>query len=163
MKQSKAAMGLAGFCAFTIMVVGIATLHVRKTEVTDSPKTSATDTHTLGDSTVNQGYTLKVPKHIRYPDDQMTQQYRYTTTLNITNTSADVLQISPGLHLSIIGSDQQIYTVTADYLANGAVIGGPIQPGANMTLDVDFKLPLNVKPKTLRFQPDTADFSEVAL
>lgn len=105
-------------------------------------------------ATINtQGYQINVDRYTLTPDT-VTQKLRITVKLSIKNTSGTVLQISPGLQMSIIDQNKTAFQATAKFLPFGTVVGGPVNPSTTNALTVDFEIPLKSTPKQFAFQKD---------
>jgi hypothetical protein len=79
---------------------------------------------------------------------------RVTASVTIVNNGSAVLQISPGLQFFMVDAKGIVYPYTADYLAAGAVTGGPIAGGGRATEQLDFALPIGTVPHIMSFQRD---------
>lgn len=108
----------------------------------------------LGESYEEEGYKLTFANIRAYTANEVTGKKRITADLTVLNTSQDVLEIAPGLQMFIKDQFGMLYAATANYLAPGEVIGGPLKPGHNQEVQVDFELPDSSMPNEFIFQKD---------
>jgi hypothetical protein len=101
-------------------------------------------------ATVNVGVVVNSSKS--YSIDEVSQTYRETVNVSITNNGVSVIQISPGLQMQLLASNGQSYPYTAQYITPGQVAGGPLQPGQTWSQPVDFVLPAGTNPTTFEYQ-----------
>lgn len=79
---------------------------------------------------------------------------KVTVDITVSNTSAGLMQISPGLQMYLNTNTGTSYPFTAEYLPAGTTIGGPLASKNIMTLGVDYKIPISETPNSLTFHPD---------
>lgn len=124
--------------------------------ISSKTKHGSSLTNVLGLTASNNYYDLEVSGVSVGPVNQVSSTKRATVTLTLGNNSNEILQVSPGLQMFLVGSDGKIYPMTARYLAAGTSLGGPLASNGSMTINVDYDIPANVSPKTFTYQPDSS-------
>jgi hypothetical protein len=81
---------------------------------------------------------------------------RVTLNITTTNTLRSILQISPGLQMTLQDTGGKSYNYTAAYLPSGASVGGPLAAGAVRSENIDFEIPENTIAQSLTFQLDAS-------
>jgi hypothetical protein len=107
----------------------------------------------LGDTTISADWRVSIDKQ------QLTataSKQRLSLTVNLTNHSQSLQQVSPGLQMFVTDSAGRRVSATAQYVPAGVTVGGPLNPGVSRVETIDFELEAGVKPQTFRFEPDGA-------
>lgn len=73
--------------------------------------------------------------------------------VELSNNSNTELLVSPGLQTFLVGSNNKLYSFTAVY-STDQPIGGVVEAGTKIKMDLDFEIPETVSPKTFIFQKD---------
>ncbi len=79
---------------------------------------------------------------------------RLTINIQIKNNSINILQFSPGLNLKLVDSEGIEYLPTMKFVDPAVVLGGPINSGQRLTLDIDFEVPETTSLEKLVYQQD---------
>jgi hypothetical protein len=86
---------------------------------------------------------------------------RVQIALTLKNLSRNTLQISPGLQMFVRLSSGRQASITANYLAPGQIIGGPLDPDLTSELSFDYEIPSGETPIQFIYQPDAQSPSAV--
>lgn len=110
----------------------------------------------LGASVSNQSVTVSADKIKQETEAEgLIQGYRRVTlTITIQNNSANIIQFSPGLNIKALDKSGVSYYPTMKFNAPGVAIGGPIDSGQKLTLDIDFEVPETTSLEKLVYQQD---------
>lgn len=81
---------------------------------------------------------------------------RASINVSVANLGNEVLQVSPGMQMTLITDSGKPYSVTAKYLSENEVIGGPVETGDTKTMIVDYEIPSSETPDKLIYQKDLA-------
>ncbi len=73
--------------------------------------------------------------------------------VEVQNDSNADLLLSPGLQTFLSGNNGTLYNYTAVY-NNSQPVGGVIESGSKIKLDLDYEIPNSVYPKSFIFQKD---------
>lgn len=155
-KQTAIVLGLAAVISILPAVLLSTPPPSPHTQVSYQPVHQASQHKVLGAMIVNTQYSLQVIATDLGEVDNTTQTRRFTAHISLHNESSEVMQVSPGLQMSVVDTKGTVYSMTAEYLPAGTVVGGPISPGATEILDIDFKLPATASVAAFRYQPDAA-------
>jgi len=142
--------------ALSVVAIAIAGLLVVANGVVTSKTSQKPLTNVLGLTATNNFYNLEVSGVLVGPADAKTATRRATINITLHNTSNEVLQVSPGLQMFLVGSTGKVYSMTAKYLPAGSTIGGPIGSGGSATMSVDYDIAGTETPKTFTYQPDSS-------
>jgi hypothetical protein len=148
---------LAGFVCL-LLIAGILAHISNRTfstpQVTVRSQTPASDSRILGDTTASDRYDLTVNRYTRSVDNAPEGKYRLTIDVTLTNTSPEILQISPLLQMHVVDISSNTYDMTAEYLNNDP-IGGPLKPGERFSGKIDFNVPVGSTARYFTFQLDS--------
>jgi hypothetical protein len=141
-----------GVPATVLLIALLAGLILSGISSTSQPRSSKTPV--LGASIQTDKYQLAVNNEVVGQPNVTSQEKRVTVAITLTNLSASTLQISPGLQMTLIDQNAASYPMTANYLAYQQIIGGPLDPKARASYDIDFDIPANATPAAFSFQLD---------